>query len=447
MKENSAASFIQSQDPLSKAAIDFLLAYKEEDTQVDYKESLDLNSEKEWLGLTKDVMAFANTIGGYLVFGVKDSSFDLVGLDYQTADFLQQTDKLQQKINRHVDPAITTIRAKGCEVRKRRIVVIYVPESIGLTHMISKNGVHVFPSGEKKTVLREGTIFIRRSGGNKLVKSRDLDSILQRRIDHFKSNFLSNIARIVEAPPDGEVFVLSQDPSAEGKRFIIENGPDAIKVQGMSFTVTPSTLEEEIAGCIALFSKDKDSVPRPKIIWKWYLERHSLQLTKKQCLYVASFCLLSDVPIFFWIQGCTTDSIQKTLLGAIPLISSITRVDIFAGTAAFLGKAFFKKIVRKLQQKYKYSTSVKSWSYPSSGPRSLFSPTLIESLKPKKSKSNLNFKDVLETKLQKIAKTVQEDNLTQPSVLDRRLAQAIDCHLYAQDNRYKQIIENRIEAQ
>ena len=72
--------FINNGDPLSRDAALFLIDYAEEDDRVDYKETVTLDSEKEWLGLTKDISAFANTRGGFLIFGVNDQYKKVVGL-------------------------------------------------------------------------------------------------------------------------------------------------------------------------------------------------------------------------------------------------------------------------------------------------------------------------------------------------------------------------------
>ena len=61
-----------SYDPLSDDAIQELIDYREEDSSLDYKLELDPDSEREWLEITKDVSAFANTDGGYLVFGIRN---------------------------------------------------------------------------------------------------------------------------------------------------------------------------------------------------------------------------------------------------------------------------------------------------------------------------------------------------------------------------------------
>jgi predicted HTH transcriptional regulator len=71
---------IFSTDPLSNEAIGFLLNYREEDTQIDYKESFHGKEERDWLEITKDIMAFANTNGGFLLFGIKNGTFERIGI-------------------------------------------------------------------------------------------------------------------------------------------------------------------------------------------------------------------------------------------------------------------------------------------------------------------------------------------------------------------------------
>ena len=92
-------SFMNSNDPLCAEALDSLLDHKEEDLYVDYKEEFSPKNEKDWLGLTADVMAFANTLGGYIVFGVADETFSLVGIKKEALKYLANTTLVLQKLN------------------------------------------------------------------------------------------------------------------------------------------------------------------------------------------------------------------------------------------------------------------------------------------------------------------------------------------------------------
>jgi hypothetical protein len=147
------------------------------------------------------------------------------------------------------------LRAKEFKIGGLSIVIIYIPQSVGVTHMISKDGVFDHPSGKQKTLLQKGTIYVRRSAGNHLGDSRDLSDVIERRIDQFRDALLEKVAKVVHSPASSDVFILSRDTGdKEAKRFIIEDSPDSIAIKGMSFTVAPEGFEEEIAAWSVLSS-------------------------------------------------------------------------------------------------------------------------------------------------------------------------------------------------
>ena len=76
----SIKEILNSSDPLSDEYMTILINHAEEDSLIDYKEDFDPQSEKAWLGITKDILAFHNTYGGFIVFGIKDGFFKKIGL-------------------------------------------------------------------------------------------------------------------------------------------------------------------------------------------------------------------------------------------------------------------------------------------------------------------------------------------------------------------------------
>ena len=130
---------IDADDPLSESVLDYALAYREEDSLLDFKERCD-DSEREWLEITKDVMAFVNATGGLLIFGVEDKSFKPVGLTAQTVDLLTNTNNVLQKLNRFMEPDLVAVRTKSCESGGLRFAAWHVPESIDRTHMVGRDG-------------------------------------------------------------------------------------------------------------------------------------------------------------------------------------------------------------------------------------------------------------------------------------------------------------------
>ena len=68
-----------------------------EATYLDYKESLETTKPVSWL---KSVVAFANTKGGHIIFGVTDEEHKFIGIDN-----LQQTSsKISELISTRVSP-------------------------------------------------------------------------------------------------------------------------------------------------------------------------------------------------------------------------------------------------------------------------------------------------------------------------------------------------------
>ena len=282
MTKSALQEILTRQDPLSDAALDSLIAHREEELYVDYKESFD-RGEKGWLDLTIDVMSFANTNGGFLLFGVRDASFEPVGLAEDVAGVLSDTNLFIQKVNRFISPPVSLLRSKRFIRNGMTFVAVYIPESVGKTHVVVKEGAYILPSGEKRILLRLGMIFTRRSASNQVVTPEDLDLIIQRRLEHFRASLLGKIARVVEAPPEHQILVFDPRSTSSGENtFVISDAPEAIPIKGMSFTIAPQTDEQEIASWMALAGKDTDFLPRPQQLWLLYSKRHSLKLSTPQ---------------------------------------------------------------------------------------------------------------------------------------------------------------------
>lgn len=412
-----------------------LLNLREENSLVDFKVAFHSGEEREWLEITKDIIAFANTNGGYLTFGVEDGSFQPIGLDQETANALCDPNNLQQKVNRFVEPQIASLRCKRWSVGGKAFVAVLIPPSVGKTHIISKNGAFKFPSGQEKVVLRQGTSYVRRSGANHLLDARDLDDIINRRIDHFKESLLSKIARVVEAPQGSEVFVVTPDPTAEANtKFIVVNSPGAIPVKGMSFTVSPATMEQEIVAWIAMTARDQQAIPPSGIVWKWYRARKSIQLGSELRVHVAMYCLLSGVPTFFWLMICAEKEIKPMLVDALSRRIDVESVSNTVAVGGFLGKRFHKSLLGKLGD-YAERLGRAERIFPINGPRTYFRAHGVTPRGGKLVKKQ-DLRKELEGELDEIAESGVGAAGHQPALTDRWRAQTLDCYLYAQDDKY-----------
>lgn len=344
----SIADFLARANPLTKAIAVALLAYAEEDDRLDFKQTLDPANDRDWLELTKDITAFANTHGGYLVFGVEDKAKTVTGIPRSLAQLLKDCNNINQKVNRYLYPEITSLRSNEYRFNGKSIVVLHIPCSAGRTHVISKDGAYRLPSGEQKRVLCKGTFYVRRSGGNHLADARDLEDLIERRVEQFRDSLMGKVARIVEAPVESQVFVLSRDKDSEnGARFVIEDSPDAIAVKGMSFSISPDGPEEEIASWAAL-CKDRYDAPPASYVWTWYASRDSLGITAAHRLTVFRFSLWTGAPAYYWMRGQDRRAILEELDFAIRHRPEPTSATNMLDVAKFLGKGAHSRVVAGL---------------------------------------------------------------------------------------------------
>ena len=122
-------------------------------------------------------------------------------------------------------------------------------------------------------------------------------------IDQFRDSLLEKVAKVVKSPASSDVFILSKDSGdEEAKRFIIEDSPDSIAIKGMSFTIAPKSLEEEIAGWSVLSSVSSESMPSPVLLWRWYADREEINIGEKHKLALFQFSLWNHAPKFYWIK-------------------------------------------------------------------------------------------------------------------------------------------------
>lgn len=427
-------SFLDSNDPLCDEAIDSLLNHKEEDLYVDYKETFCPKDEKHWLGLTADVMAFANTLGGYIVFGITDEAFSLVGIEKEALRSLASTNLVLQKLNRYIRPPFAHIRTKKVSRNNLNFAVWHIPESKGQTHIVVKEGKVKYQSGALKIILRPGMIFSRRSGTNQIVEPEDLEFILNRRIDHFKQSILGRISKVVHAPSEHQVLVYDPESvSEDGKTFVISDSPDALPVKGMSFTISPRSDIEELSGWIAFLGRDPEFQPRSERLWQLYSVRSKLRPSKAQIEELIRFNIFGEVPVFYWLRDMDAKKIKGLLLKSLEGAPSINTKVRILHVGAFVGKSFYNKLLGKLDIRM---INPRSRKYPVEGPRHLFHLQMIEiDKKLKQPKDDRGYRNEIDDELTTIA-TEFSEGVRDP--FKSYKAESIDCFLYARDDFYKQ---------
>jgi len=424
---------ISSKDPLSDESVGLVVDHAEEDNYVDYKKDFDPTDELHWLEITKDVVAFANTGGGFLVFGVENGTYKIVGLQQTAKDALLDVNMFHQKVNRVIEPDIASLRSRSTEREGKALVVLFIPQSTGITHVFKKHGIYKYPSGKEKTVFVRGTFYVRRSASNHLGDSRDLDAIFENRLERYRGDILDNITRVVNAPSDKKMLLVTPEEAiGDEMRFVIEDAPDSIAVRGMSFSVKPSTPAQEVAGYMAL-----SALPPPEVLWNWYKRRTDMSLTEKQRIYVAKCSILQGAPFFFWIQNCSSEAIRQMVVDLISRYPSVLHLTTAVNLAMFIGKRFHGSIINKLGARLD-RIDARSQTIPDAGPQATFNPAMVQTQRQAKShkgERETGFRKRLTIVLDSIIDSIDERS-GQPPIAEQTKAKAIDCYLYARDDKY-----------
>ena len=347
--DKNLIDYLNSKEPLSDDKIEFILNYKSETTLIDNKETFNTDEQREWLNITRDIIAFANTCGGYLVFGIKDKTFEKIGIAEKDWKQLTDPDNIHKKVNAYIQPPLTSLTCKHKIIDNKCFVIVHIPESSGNTHIIVKEGKFRDRSGEDVIRLRKGEIYVRRSGSTQIIEPIDLDGVISRRINYFKDNLLNKIARIVEAPTESEVLIVNADEqeiNAGTKRYVLSSGPSAIPVRGLATTVTPVTDESEIATSIALFRKNRSNRPGKNLLYRVYAKRRQLALDNSFLNDLVLMNIYMDIPSYYWLQLLSEKEIDDILNEVFEKGNYFDKV-ISLKIACCLGEKYFIKYNKK----------------------------------------------------------------------------------------------------
>lgn len=153
---------------------------------------LEFKSSFNWAGreeYARTIAAFANNRGGYLVFGVKDTPREILGIDIKKFETVDPTD-ISKYLNDMFDIEIAW-EAKAIEFAGKTLLLLYVFSSIRKPVIASISG--------SKGHLVEGEIYYRYRGRTQRIRYAELQQLLeeQRRSDQASwLRLLRQIARV-----------------------------------------------------------------------------------------------------------------------------------------------------------------------------------------------------------------------------------------------------------
>jgi len=152
-----------------------------ERNDLEYKETFGLGS---WASYAKTMAAFANNVGGYILFGIKDNPREVVGVNNAFEDFKQE--KFTEALNALFSPEIQW--DVGCvEINGKKVGYIYTWES--------ENKPVIAQKGESSEKINSGDIYYRYRAKNGKIQFPEMRKI----IDDSTKKEQERIFKLIEA--------------------------------------------------------------------------------------------------------------------------------------------------------------------------------------------------------------------------------------------------------
>lgn len=174
-------------DFISKFQIqDNFVTDPKEGINYEFKENFNWVSREKYV---KIMASFANSSGGYLMFGIKDngSIIGIINNNFEDKDSAE----ISSYLNSVFSPAIAWIKSV-CECNSKKIGVIEVKEAAEKPIVSHKNGQE----------MKESDIFYRYAGQTEKIKYPELKSIIEEEKRKYGEKLLNSLEMIVEKGPE-----------------------------------------------------------------------------------------------------------------------------------------------------------------------------------------------------------------------------------------------------
>lgn len=142
-----------------------------EGEEVDFKQEFEPSTEF-FVEIAKDIMAFANTNGGCIIFGFEDQTLSLTGVSRCNLSDIRQSD-----IENALWKLLGRVRFKWVvgEYKGKPVAIIQVPQ--GDQPIIAIRDGNYTVQGRTKSAFRQGDIYVRR--GSQSVRATELADYLR----------------------------------------------------------------------------------------------------------------------------------------------------------------------------------------------------------------------------------------------------------------------------
>jgi hypothetical protein len=309
--------------------------------------------------VVKTVLSFANTDGGFIVFGVTPSG-KWGGLDRTQLDSVDPA-MLVELINSCVSPEVVGLNYTTVKRSGKWFAILHVPPSPLAPHVTNKEVVEHAP--DRRVLLPKGTVFCRYGAKCDLATSTQFNRIIERRTALLKCELLRRI-REVEVPIVPAT-ALASSAAPTVLRVTAASNPSATPVRVtrgkqqatgvVVYEELDSALFDEINNVLAagkLLSPEGDFVFDEKIYHRIYAERQHVTDSNEHDRLAQVAIVKFYAPMFFWVTKLSAAAIAR-LLQSFPFDSKSPHVRILCRLALLLGDGVLNRFGNQVENAWR----------------------------------------------------------------------------------------------
>jgi len=280
-----------------------------ESKRLEFKANFNFNSMNQY---SKTFASFANSTGGIIIFGIKDTPREPIGMTNENFENID-TEQIANFLNTHFAPEIKW-EMYSFFINDKNFGVFIIEESKNKPVMCTKE--------TKKQITNEGEIYYRYSGRSEKIKYADLKSIFDTNKEIEQKKWMEHIESIAKIGPqnialidilrgnientkDKQIVIdkelLKEITLIQEGKFVEKDGAPALKligsVEGVE-TFTPNfNLDDdfystkELGEKLNLLSPKGSTAYMTAVIWKYdlqnnssyYQHKHNQKLYSKVC--------------------------------------------------------------------------------------------------------------------------------------------------------------------
>jgi len=193
-----------------RSVIDTLLEATRERKNLDFKESFNPDSNQDWCEILKDIIAFANSGGGHILIGLRNSG-EPSGNDVSKI-LSPDHAVIGDKVRKYTGTDFCDVEILEGLKQSQRVAIFSIGDST-VPIVFTAPGTYEKENGRQISAFHKGMVYFRHGAKSEPGTTDDLRTVIDRRLSSIRREWLSNVKKITVAPEGTAINIVRFEPA------------------------------------------------------------------------------------------------------------------------------------------------------------------------------------------------------------------------------------------